>query len=142
MLSTIYEIQKRRRAELIKKLFEDIAQETIDPENIHRIRLTILYTQDGYNFCRRHVSNSNFTIGIELYAIKKRTLKGYSNGYYPGRKLKIDKYILHNRHNAIRFVLYHELKHAKDFIENRIEREDIEELKADEWAIKHLKGVK
>ena len=47
---------------------------------------------------------------------------------------------MHNRHNALRFALYHELKHCAD----RLKRpeEETSEFDADGWAIKHLEGVK
>lgn len=141
-LSETYIKQAIKREELIRKLFEDIARKTIGLENIHKVRLTILYSSHfGCNWCECQ-GNDSIKIGIELPAIKKRVAKGYEDCYYSDRKLKTDKYILHNRHNAIRFALYHELKHAKDFIEHKYEEREREEFEADEWAVKHLEGVK
>jgi len=140
MLSTIYERQKKRRAELIKKLFEDIAQETIEPENIYRVKLSISETtKTGVNWCCSY-ADGTCKIKIEINAIKRRVLNGYENCYYSDRKLRVDKYVLHNKHNAIRFALYHELKHAKDRLIDR--EKETSEFDADGWAIKHLEGVK
>lgn len=137
MLSTIYQEHRKRRAELIKKLFEDIAKETIGAENIYKVKLTILYkNRNDCNWCMGY-ADGRFEIGIELPAIKKRTLKGYEDSYYPNRKLRIDKYIIHNRHNVLRFALYHELKHCADRL-NHPEKET-SEFDADGWAIKHLR---
>lgn len=143
MIGDIYLKQTAKREELIRELFEKIASETIGVENIKKVSFILLYHNHyGCNWCEAYEDKNklHIKIGIELPAIRKRTKIGYEEVYYSGRKLKVDKYILHNRHNAIRFALYHELKHAKDMIRNS--EKVSSEFYADEWAIKHLEGVK
>lgn len=140
MLSTIYEGHKKRREELIRKLFNEVTHNTISPKDRHKIKIILLYTTIyKTNRCRWY-DDGTFEILIELETVKGRSINGYSNDYYFDRKLRTDKYILHNRHNALRFVLYHELKHVADLLKNPEKAPS--EFGADSWAIKHLEGAK
>ena len=78
-------------------------------------------------------------IKIDYTQIKRRVKEGYSNDYYLFRSQKLNPIIKNNKHNAIRFILLHELKHAIDYQVYKIKQA---EVRADNFAIKKLKEVK
>ena len=142
----IYAKQEKRKEELIKKLFEIIAKETIGIDPIIRIKFRIEESNEyGCSYCGAETDNRGnyILIVINLENVQRKTIEGYSNDYYMGRQSRLNKYIIKNRHNSLRFVMYHEARHAYQRI-NKVNRDNeyTREFDADGWAIKHLKGVK
>jgi hypothetical protein len=132
-----------KRKHLIKKLFKVVVKETIDNTNIP-IKLRINARGCGRSYCRTRFNTNggiySISIVLDLRGIEKRIKEGYLPAYYDKRPQRLNRYIIKNRHNALRFLLYHELRHAYQRIYN-INRDSIyqKEFDADSWALAHLK---
>ncbi len=113
----MYNKRKITEKKLIKKLFTKmIINLKIDKSIPIKIRFKL---NRGYCSCRVIKDKYNMQIKrqiiiLDIDNIKYRTNIGYPNDYYNNRSKIINPHILHNRHNSIRFVLLHELKHAID----------------------------
>jgi hypothetical protein len=141
-------LQKRKH--LIRKLFKEVAKETVGPENLRKVKLIILSKIGrGSSYCRcrhRYIWNdsqqgqvTSITIGLNLRGLEDRIRNGYGSSYYEGRPERLNKYIIKNRHNALRFILYHEARHAWQRLNKRNRANLIEkERDADSWALAHL----
>ena len=133
-----------KRKTYIKKLYKELAIETVGKTNLKYIKLIILGRYGrGTSYCKSWIASDtqlpHIVIGLNLYALENRIIEGYNDGYYPSRIERLNKHILHNRHNALRFMLYHELRHAWQRLNNR-HRDNltIKEFDADGWALAHL----
>lgn len=111
----LYRKQKQREKLLIKKLFLVFANRTIreelDNTKWYPILKIVTDRLDSNKF-----NYNTLQIKINLKGIEYFVKNGYNDMYYKGRKVLTSKYILHNRHNEIRFAIYHELKHFCDRI--------------------------
>ena len=136
-------IRLLKRVKLIKKLSNrlyDLTTKSDIPLNIsikNGISRTNSYSKILQNKIRITPDN------IKYIRIKN----GYNDGYYIGRKNKIDKYILNNYKKALRFVILHEIGHLYFYQKyyNRQKfaswhnRKNIVEKFCDCFAIRHLK---
>jgi hypothetical protein len=147
LYSKIYAKQKARQKRLIKKLFWSIAEKTLLEHNIDKNNLELKFRLDEsyYAYVRGY---KNIRIG--LACVKDITKNGITDCYYKGRKNLINKYVLKNRHNTIRLIIYHELKHLCDYYtgyKNELlpdlysggKNERLTEYRADSYALKYLK---
>ena len=129
----------KKRKDLIKKLFKNAAKETVGIDNLNRVKLRIITknTSSNGSYCGNR--NGSIVVGINLKGLETRIKQGYSPSYYPTRPLRLNRYILNNRHNALRFVIYHEVRHAYQRI-NNINRDNQyqKEYDADSWALAHI----
>ena len=146
--SITYKRQAQRHKKLIKKLFWELAIEVIREnitkdeikirEILRRIKLIVNNSQASYV---RYMKDYNI-IKIGIGGIHVFSKYGLS-GYYIERRELLDKYIRYNRHNTIRVIIYHELKHLCDYLNDSkgyfSESKKSTEYRADSYAIKHLK---
>lgn len=143
---TLYIKQITKRKGLIRKLFEEIAVETVGIKNLKRVKLLILTRYGrGTSYCGTRYNKEGeeyIRVCLNLRALEIRIREGYGlPNYYNTRPDRINKYVKKNRHNALRFVLYHETRHAYQRI-NNINRDNsyTKEYDADTWAIKQLEA--
>ena len=131
----------QKRHTLIRKLFKEVAKETVGAEKLRRIKLIILTAgRVRASYCRFFYDGS-ITIVLNLKGIEYNVRNGYSSSYYKDRPERLNKYIKKNRHNALRFVLYHEARHAWQSIKGDrkyIDNEEVRERDADSWALAHI----
>jgi len=116
-----YKRQEARRRALMQKLFTVYAKEALQeyPEELKKLSFYVFTNISGGHIqSARNRQNEfiRFTLSISLLQIKSFVKLGFNDGYYKGRKALLDKYVLHNRHNALRLVLLHELKHLIDTV--------------------------
>jgi len=123
----------KKRKHLIRKLFKEVAKETVGSYSSLKLRII---DKRNYSTCIAYY-NGDINILLGLNGVEKRVKYGYPNDYYINRPERLNKYIIRNRHNALRFVLYHELRHAWQRI-NDIYLND--EYDADTWALAHIKA--
>jgi len=144
----MYNKRKIKQKKLIKKLFVNIIKDL----NIKKdIPLKIKFKNKGLaSYCstksRLNIVISQ-VIGYNLYGSKFLKTRGYSDDYYAGRGALVNKYIKNNKHNAIRFILLHELKHAIDYRLLGINAYknipvNIKEKSCDEFAINYINKLK
>lgn len=128
-------LQKRKT--LIRKLFKEVAKETIGKVKVPP-KLRIIDKRE-YSTCRTFF-DGEIVILLGLSGVNARVRSGYPADYYKGRPDRLNKYIIKNRHNALRFILYHELRHAWQRL-NDINRDNEyqREYDADSWALAHIK---
>lgn len=130
----------KKRKYLIKKLFKVVAKETVGAENSKKVKLLILtkYRHNG-SFCRPNYNG--IIIGLNLKGLEVRIKEGYSPSYYADRPDRLNKYIINNRHNTLRFILYHEARHAWQKLNNDkfTPTKFDQEFDADSWALAHIK---
>jgi len=127
---------KRRR--LIRRLFTGIVEETVGKELSARVEFSI--RKNSKQSTCRHYTSGRIKVILSLASREKKIKYGYTDFYYEGRAEKLNRYILNNRHDELRFVLYHEARHAQQRltgVRNEMSRR-IAELDADDWALKHL----
>jgi len=142
----LYRKQKQKEKRLLKKLFLELANETIKMELGHtKLYPTFKVISDELG--NSAFNNTTLQIKLNLKGIDYVVKNGYNNMYYKNRKILISKYTLHNKHNEIRFVIYHELKHFCD----RIKYDENSyitfgqrgaEYRADSYALSKLKHSK
>lgn len=134
-------LQKRKH--LIKKLFKDVAKETVGAENLRRLKLIVLIKSwHRASYCK-YFNDGSITIGLNLRGIEYRIREGYSPSYYSTRPDRLNKYIIRNRHNALRFVLWHEARHAWQRLNDTNRTSEYQkEFDADSWALAHIKTKK
>jgi len=141
----MYTKRQIKQKKLIKKLFVNIVK---DLDIKKDIPLNIRFKKNGWaSYCSTKSHNniiSKQVIGYCISDTKKITKEGYPNDYYYGRADYLNKYIKHNKHNSIRFILLHELKHAIDYRELGIEAvknlsTEIKEKNCDIFAIENIK---
>ena len=130
----------QRRKTLIRKLFKEVAKETIGAENLGRVKLLILTRSRRWSSYCKYFYDNSITIGLNLKGLEYTIKEGYTSCYYKDRPERLNKYIINNRHNALRFILYHEARHAWQRIngKNR-DNEYQQEYDADSWALAHIK---
>jgi len=133
-------IEKRKR--LIKRLYKEIGKETVGT-NLSQVKLVILLNSTrGASYCRTKYNifkGPRCIIGLNLRGMLDQVKDGYRSDYYATRPDRLNKYIINNRHNALRFLLYHELRHAyQKFAKLEFASRGEREYDADTWAIAHL----
>lgn len=136
------------RKEKIKQLFIALLKES--GVNF-KVKLLIVENRNkpSYHKCSYRRATGEITksiISINLLSLKKRVREGYSSKYYDNRPLFINSYVVKNRKNTIRFIMFHEIKHAIDMhkLRNKRFRIKVSEKDADDFAINKLnkKGLK
>lgn len=135
----VYTLHYKKREQLLHKLFDEVAVETLGTKKAKaKIDLRIIQTSSPC-YCEIQLSGK-IIIGLALGNIKERVEKGYTDCYYTGRADKLNKYILYNKHNEVRFIFYHELRHAKQEIDGLLKNASEAEIErdADDWALAHL----
>lgn len=143
--SLTYRIQVQRRKCLIRRLFWNIVKEIFKGKNyLDFITLKLINSNIEYSSCKLYFDGQIIiTININEYRLVNRI--GYSDYYYKGRNKLTSKYIKYNRHNSIRFAIYHELGHALDCKQfesySQLSLKN-KEYSADCFALKHLKPSK
>ncbi len=137
--------KEKREKILIQKLFNDIRKQTI-PE-YSKIKLRIAKIRNRGGCCLAYYSSEDkenkyptrIYITINLTNIKLKSKIGYCNDYYEGRHEKL-KFVIGNKHKALRFIILHELRHAYQRINNTLKHYDTlnKEIDADDYAVKTL----
>lgn len=133
----------KKRKTLIRKLFKEVAKETVGPENLKKLKFKIELQGRGASYCGVRWDwrgKKYILIGLDLEGLLYQVKNGYSSIYYKTRPELLNKYIINNRHNALRFILWHEARHAwqRIYDKNR-DNEEIRERDADSWALAHIK---
>ena len=82
-------------------------------------------------------------IKIDLQSLTQKVFYGYNNIYYKCRSKRVNPFIIGNRKKARLFVIYHELAHAKSFLNNKNKRLSRfrREVEADILALSKIKGI-
>ena len=139
---TAKRLYKRNR--LLKKLFRYIARDILSKKIASIVKLKIANFGVSQSITEFDTRNNvkNITIKLVLFDISYVVKKGVGRQYYNIRPKLCNKYILKNRHNCIRFILYHELYHAKMRLTKGRSKSFslLEEIKADRVAIDKVKG--
>lgn len=131
------------KQEIEKKLTKRLFWNIVKTEGLDREKLSVSIDNSKIASSCYSYSTGYSKISISITGAKYRARNGYQlDDYYQGRKELLNKYILHNLHNQIRFVIYHELKHSIDNSKNMNYSEWPQrraEYQADCYALKHLK---
>ena len=138
-----------KRKKLIKDLFEELKGSIIkyNPDNV-KIKFRVQKGYSGNSSGVTYWSDKDsdkldlLSIKLNLYSFKRRYKEGYTDYYYKDRGRFLNNYILHNRKNALKFILLHELAHCKIALHNKtnyskVDKSNNERL-ADRIAIKLL----
>ena len=139
--------RQAKKHKLIRKLFNNILNYTGNIKHKDKIKFRISYNKHNTSYCKYKYDNDNnyiktCIICLNLGILNDRIKNGYNDGYYIGRHDKINPLINNNKHNCIRFILLHELKHAIDYLEgSRLSERLLSELHADNYAIDNIRGV-
>ena len=131
----------KKRKKLIKKLFKAYCKEL----NIYPIKLWVIdsYRYYGTNCSYKKRGDLQLRVTLDLKDINTYCKYGADDDYYDSRSDEVNPYILHNRHNTLRFALLHELNHAinllndNDYKTNNSLRE--REQRADKFALSKIK---
>ena len=133
----------QKRKQFIRKLFVQVSKDSFCKSSSMPVKLLISEHGEG-NCCGYRLDFKNrryIQIAINLTVVDERAIIGFSANYYDDRPKLLNKYIINNKHNTIRFILYHEARHAYqrlNNIRNSMSRE-IAEKDADEWALAHIR---
>lgn len=141
-LYILREAVKMKRQEVEKKLVKQLFWNIVKNEKIDRQGLSVsIDNRTSFSHCYSYFDGS-YKITLSIAGAKIRIKEGYTDCYYQGRKELLAKYTLHNLHNEIRFLIYHELKHSIDRSNNKDYNrwpERRREYQADSYALSKLK---
>ncbi len=135
---------------LLQDLFNEKAKEVMQGD-YKNIKFRVAYKP----FWKRDISTMKFTylkrnreilsirVKLSLKGLTKNVYYGYGNDYYGCRSITVNPYIIGNRKKARLFVLYHELYHAKQLLDNGMEKyiklsQFKRELEADIFALSKI----
>ena len=129
----------KKREYLIKKLFKVVAKETVGDNPSMPVKFRIEKgSQRGISYCGNRFDRwgrEYIVVCLNLEGLLYQVKNGYSSSYYENRADRLNKYIIDNRHNALRFILWHEARHIWQKI-NDTKRGN--EYDADSWALAHI----
>lgn len=140
--------RKLKHKKLLKDLFFKIAREVLG-DNWRLCKFRVSYkTFYGGNSSKCTYYYDSITgkksciVKIDLESLTKRVYLGYDNGYYKCRAKRVNHHIIGNRKNARLFVIYHELNHAKQFLNGKIHRLSLfrRETESDILALSKIGG--
>ena len=137
------QIREAKRKKLIQKLFRNLAIITLGVK-YQEVKLKFKY--DDSDLSNRFWFRKKL-VEFSPKSVNYRIKDGYNDGYYNGRKEKLDKIIHNNKKNCIRFIMLHEIYHYKQFYFDKKTvsyPKQKRELEADNYAITTLKkeGIK
>jgi len=151
-------LKKSKRLLLRKRLIRVLFKNTLEKLNLSNINLKIIdninkssYANAVYNSYSDDIIEKNVYLNIGVF--DDRIKNGYNNSYYDNRKEKLKKYSS-NKHNLIRFIILHEIKHLIDrdnfpridFSDKKAKNQEFSpnriffETLADDFAIYHIEN--
>ena len=149
-------LKKSKKLLLRKRLIRVLFKNTLEKLNLTNINLTIIdninkssYANTVYDFGDNIIEKNVF---LNIGCFKDRLKNGY-DFYYDNRNIKLLKYSS-NRHNLIRFIILHEIKHLIDrdnfpridFNNKKAKNQEFSpnriffETSADDFAIYHIEN--